>query len=167
MAQPHGNPVRLPDKTRGFLALGSNLGDREDNIKKAISALESHPGIHVLARSSLYNTAPVGYLNQGMFLNAAIEIETTLQPEELLNAALDIERKLGRVRGERWGPRTIDIDILTLENLVYESDRLSIPHPLMHQRRFVLEPLAEIAPEFRHPVLGLSVSEMLSVCMKA
>ncbi len=148
----------------GFLGLGSNLGHRKRNLENAIAALSSHPQIDVLSRSSFHDSAPVGNLNQGRFLNAVVKIETSLKPEELLDTLLAIEIELGRVRAEHWGPRTIDIDILTLHDLVYESKRLSIPHPLMHERRFVLEPLAEIAPDFRHPVLGSSITEMLSVC---
>jgi 2-amino-4-hydroxy-6-hydroxymethyldihydropteridine diphosphokinase len=152
---------------RGYLGLGSNLGNRKKNLKNAIEALRSHPGIHIMVESSFHDTTPVGYLYQNRFLNAVIEIQTTLDPEELLDNTLQIEQSLGRVRSERWGPRTIDIDILALDDLVYDSERLSIPHPLMHERRFVLEPLAEIAPAFRHPVFGSSISEMLSVCMEA
>jgi len=152
---------------RGYLGLGSNLADREKNLKNAIKALNSHPGIRVTAKSSFHNTAPVGYLHQNKFLNAVVEIETTLEPEELLDAVLLTEKNLGRVRREHWGPRIIDIDILALDNLVYDSERLSIPHPLMHERRFVLVPLAEIAPSFKHPVFQSDIAEMLSVCMEA
>lgn len=149
---------------RGFLGLGSNLGNRKANLQKAITALSSNPHIEILNVSSFHDTTPVGNLNQGRFLNAVVKIKTSLEPEELLDTLLRIESELGRVRTEHWGPRTIDIDILTLHDLVYESERLSIPHPLMHERRFVLEPLAEIAPRFRHPVFGASVTKMLSVC---
>jgi 2-amino-4-hydroxy-6-hydroxymethyldihydropteridine diphosphokinase len=164
---PQVSRLKAQGSKHGFLALGSNLEDRKKNLEKAVNALHSHNSIQVLATSSFYNTAPVGNPCQGRFLNAVVEIETTLEPEELLDATLDIEKNLGRVRTGRWGPRTIDIDILALDDLVYETDRLSIPHPLMHERRFVLEPLAEIAPGFRHPVFGASAAEMLSVCMEA
>jgi 2-amino-4-hydroxy-6-hydroxymethyldihydropteridine diphosphokinase len=154
-------------KSRGFLGLGSNMGDRQANLRKAMSVLSAHPGIRILRKSSFYDTAPEGLIHQNRFLNAVIEVETTLQPEELLHAILKIEESLGRVRKERWGPRTIDIDILAMGDLIYDSENLSIPHHLMHERRFVLEPLAEIAPDFRHPVFGISVGEMLSVCSEA
>jgi 2-amino-4-hydroxy-6-hydroxymethyldihydropteridine diphosphokinase len=152
---------------RGFLALGSNLGNRTKNLNSAIDALNSCPGIRVVRKSSFYETEPVGGPDQGRFLNGVIEIETTLEPEDLLKAALSIESSLGRVRREHWGPRTIDIDILTLGDLVYVSPRLSIPHPLMHERGFVLRPLLEIAPDFKHPVFGTSGSDLLSVCTDA
>jgi len=152
---------------RGFLALGSNLGNRAQNLKNAIDALHSREGIRVTRKSSFYETEPVGGPDQGKFLNSVIEIETTLEPEDLLKAVMSIENELGRVRREHWGPRTIDIDILTLDDLVYVSPTLSIPHPLMHERSFVLRPLLEIAPNFKHPVFGISGSDLLSVCMDA
>jgi 2-amino-4-hydroxy-6-hydroxymethyldihydropteridine diphosphokinase len=152
---------------KGFLALGSNLGNRAGNLRSAIAALNSRDGIRVLRESSFYETEPVGGPTQGMFLNAVIEIETTFEPENLLKAVLDIESSLGRVRREHWGPRTIDIDILTLGDLVYVSPTLSIPHPLMHERGFVLRPLLEIAPNFRHPVFGTSGSDLLGICLDA
>lgn len=152
---------------KGFLALGSNLGDRNKNLRNAIDALRSHPGIRVTKESSFYDTEPVGGPDQGRFLNAVVRIRTTLEPEELLNAVLGIENDLGRVRREHWGPRTIDIDILTLEDLVYVSPALSIPHPLMHEREFVLRPLLEIAPDFKHPVFGTTGADLLNVCLDA
>lgn len=164
MAKDPPNDTFARSMRRAFLALGSNMGEREANLKKAIAALGSHPQIGVLKESSFHDTAPVGNLRQGRFLNGVLEIKTTLGPEELLDAALEIESELGRVRTRRWGPRTIDIDILAMENLVYESPRLSIPHPLMHERSFVLEPLCEIAPDFIHPVLGTSIDQMLALC---
>lgn len=164
MGSLHDEFVPTRSKRRGFLALGSNLGDRHKNLRNAIAALRLSAGIQVVRISSFYDTLPVGNINQGRFLNAVIEIETPLQPEELLDIALQIENELGRVRAERWGPRIIDVDILALEDLVYESERLSIPHPLLHERKFVLQPLAEIAPGFRHPVFGTGITEMLSIC---
>ncbi len=160
------NKLPGPVRKRAFLGLGSNIGDRELYLRSAISELDSYSRIKVLKISSFHDTAPLGSARQGRFLNAVVEIETTLEPEQLLDAALDIEKRLGRIRAERWGPRTIDVDILTYGELVYESPRLSIPHPLMHERAFVLAPLAEIAPAFRHPVFGASVGNMLSVCSK-
>ena len=152
---------------KGFLALGSNLGNRAENLRNAIEALNSREGIRVTRKSSFYETEPVGGPDQGKFLNGVIEIKTTLEPEDLLKVVMNIESELGRVRREHWGPRTIDIDILTLDDLVYVSPTLSIPHPLMHERGFVLRPLLEIAPDFKHPVFGTSGSDLLSVCMDA
>ncbi len=150
---------------RGFLALGSNLANRAENLNSAINALNSHRRIRVLKKSSFYETEPVGGPDQGRFLNAVVEIETSLEPEDLLRTVLSIESDLGRVRREHWGPRTIDIDILTLDDLVYVSPTLSIPHPLMHERGFVLRPLLEIAPDFKHPVFGTSGLDLLNVCL--
>jgi len=147
-----------------YLGLGSNIGDRKSYLDGAISALKKETDITLARISSFYDTAPVGNVNQGRFLNAVIEIETRLKPEKLLDIIMDIENELGRVRTERWGPRTIDIDILTFGDLVYETERLSIPHPLMHERMFVLKPLAELAPAFRHPVFGATAAEMLKEC---
>jgi 2-amino-4-hydroxy-6-hydroxymethyldihydropteridine diphosphokinase len=160
---------KIPRSTArsGFLALGSNLGNRTKNLRNAINALNSQEGIRVVRESSFYETEPVGGPDQGRFLNGVIEIETTYEPENLLKIVLSIENELGRVRREHWGPRTIDIDILTLGDLVYVSPTLSIPHPLMHERGFVLRPLLEIAPDFKHPVFGASGSDLLNVCLDA
>lgn len=145
-----------------YIALGSNLGQREKNITAALTALEHTRGIVVDQVSSLYETNPVGGPeDQPKFINAAARLKTELPPERLLALLLQIEASLGRKRGEPWGPRTIDLDLLLYDDLVISEDGLSVPHPLMHERRFVMEPLAEIAPEVVHPTLGMSAKAIL------
>jgi len=144
-----------------FLALGSNIGDREANLRDAFNRLASDE-IRVLRRSSLYETAPQELLDQPWFLNAVVEIETSLFPMQLLQRIRDIERQMGRRRVAPKGPRNIDIDILFYGRSVIAAAELEVPHPRMAQRRFVLEPLAEIAPDFRHPVTGKTAGEMLA-----
>ena len=143
-----------------FLALGSNIGDREANLRNAVDRLASDE-IHVLRRSSLYETAPQEMLDQPSFLNAVVEVETSLFPMQLLARIREIEREIGRRRVAPKGPRNIDIDILFYGRSVITTQELEVPHPRLAQRRFVLEPLAEIAPDFRHPVTGKTASEML------
>jgi len=130
-----------------FLGLGSNIGQREANITAAITQLSEHPCIKITKTSSLYETRPVGFCDQPDFLNAVIEIDTSLSPEKLLDTCLSIELGLGRIRDIHWGPRIIDIDLLLFHDSVVQSDRLVLPHPRLHERSFVLVPLAEIAPE--------------------
>jgi 2-amino-4-hydroxy-6-hydroxymethyldihydropteridine diphosphokinase len=144
-----------------YLGLGSNLGDKAENLRLALRSLTSARGssVTLVAVSSLYRTEPVGYLNQDWFLNAAAHVDTLLSPRELLNRLISIERELGRVRTVRNGPRSIDLDILLWDELIVDEDDLSIPHPRLLERLFVLEPLAEIAPEVRHPSLGVSIAE--------
>lgn len=144
-----------------YLALGSNIGDREVNLREAVEHLESGD-IHVTARSSLYETAPQELLDQPSFLNAAVEIETSLFPMQLLARIREIERAMGRRRVTPKGPRNIDIDILFYGRSRIDTAELQVPHPRIAQRRFVLEPLAEIAPDFRHPVTGKTAREMLA-----
>ena len=136
---------------RAYLGLGANLGDREENIASAMGMLE-HEHTRVVRRSSLYETKPYGYPDQPDFMNCAAEISTLLSPGELMALCLDTELKLKRERKERWGPRTIDIDILLYDDLVTEDDLITIPHPDMTNRLFVLEPLSEIAPNAVHPL---------------
>jgi len=130
-----------------YLGLGSNLGDREGTLREAIRRLDSLSATHVLTVSSVIETPPWGYINQPAFLNMAVQITTSLTPEVLLAALQKIETTLGRVRSEKWGPRTLDIDILVYADEERNSATLSIPHPWLTNRRFVLLPLAEIAPD--------------------
>jgi 2-amino-4-hydroxy-6-hydroxymethyldihydropteridine diphosphokinase len=129
-----------------FIGIGSNLGNREDNCNDAIRRL-GRSGIEIIARSSMYETEPWGVTDQPKFINMVIRIGTTLEPSELLAALKEIERKMGRVDTGKWGPRVIDLDILLYGDLVIDEPDLTIPHPHMFERDFVLKPLSEIAPE--------------------
>ena len=148
-------------RVRTYLGLGSNVGDRELHLRRALDRL-STPGLRILRVSPIYETEPVDYANQRWFLNLVVEAETSLFPVQLLAHISRIERGLGRVRTVPKGPRTIDIDILLYGQRVVRSARLEIPHPRLAERRFVLAPLADLAPDLRHPVTGLAVREMLA-----
>ncbi|MGU3360964.1 2-amino-4-hydroxy-6-hydroxymethyldihydropteridine diphosphokinase [Methylobacterium sp. M6A4_1b] len=132
-----------------YLGLGSNIGDKATTLADAVARLADTPGIRVTARSSDYRTPPWGDTDQDWFLNAAIGIETSLTPHELLEAGLGIETAMGRVRERRWGPRVIDIDVLSYEGAAISDARLILPHRFVRERAFVLVPLAEIAPNLR------------------
>jgi 2-amino-4-hydroxy-6-hydroxymethyldihydropteridine diphosphokinase len=142
-----------------YLSLGSNMGDRGAHLHDAITRLQTVG--RVVSVSSFYETEPVEFTNQGWFLNCAVALETTETPEQVMAAILQIECEMGRLRLQEKGPRIIDIDILLFSDKIVDSAGLTIPHPAMHERRFVLEPLAEIAPEARHPVLKKTVRELL------
>ena len=143
-----------------YLALGSNLGDREANLRAAIARL-AESDVPVKRESPIYETEPVGYTEQRWFLNMVVEAETSLFPMQLLIRTGKIERLLGRVRSIPNGPRIIDIDILLYAHAVLRTQRLEIPHPRMHERRFVLAPLADLAPDLRHPLLHKSMRQIL------
>ena len=147
---------------RSYIGLGANLGGREAALRRAVAALDSHAGTVVLAVSELRETDPVGHLDQPRFVNAAVLVETELSARALLDVLLSIERELGRERrGERHGPRTIDLDLLLYGSDTIDEPGLSVPHPRLHERRFVLEPLADIDPALEIPGRG-SVSELLA-----
>jgi 2-amino-4-hydroxy-6-hydroxymethyldihydropteridine diphosphokinase len=147
---------------KAYLSLGSNVGDREEYIEQAIFLLEKVTGLKVTKRSTNYETAPEGSgtSKQPPFINAAVEVVTTLSPEKLLKVCQDIEATLGREKEVEWGPRTIDIDILLYEGAIRSDDSLQIPHPLLHERMFVLKPLREIAPNLVHPMLDKTIDQL-------
>lgn len=152
----HGEPERL-----AWVALGSNEGDRLGNMKTALSGLEEIG--KVVARSSIYATEPVGGPpGQDEYLNAVVVLETTLTPHAMLKALLDLEHRLGRVRDVRWGPRTMDLDLLAHGESNLDDPVATVPHPRLHHRPFVLVPLAEVSPGWAHPVTGKSVEELLA-----
>lgn len=144
-----------------YLALGTNIGERETHLEKAVQALNDHPLIQVKRVSSLYETEPVGFLDQAKFLNQVLECQVKLSPEELIQATQEIEKQLGRKKTFVNGPRIIDIDILLYERVELDAPELTIPHPRMHLRAFVLVPLEELAPDLIIPGVGKRVSECL------
>lgn len=146
---------------RVYVGIGSNLGDREFLIRKAVESLRQLPQTNVSGVSSLYDTEPVGETEQPPFLNAVAWIETELLPRELLWQMLLIEKRMGRVRSKRWGPRSIDLDLLFYDDELIEEPDLQVPHPEAHRRAFVLYPLLELDPNFRHPVTGETVRRMI------
>ena len=148
---------------RVYLGLGGNLGNPARQLAAARRALEK-VGVHILKKSSLYETEPMGCASQPWFINQVLEVETEASPKELLTLAKEIERKGGRRPGPRNGPRKIDIDILIMDGVILRTDSLTVPHPRLAGRRFVLLPLAEIAPRLLHPVLGKTVRVLLRDC---
>ena len=147
-----------------YLSLGSNSGDRLQFLKGAIKKIEESAKISIKKVSSVYETEPVGHKEQGRFLNLVLQVQTSLDPLPLLEHLLAIEDQMGRERKAKWGPRNIDVDLLLYDNQLVHSDRLIIPHPQMHKRRFVLIPLAEIAPQLLHPLLKKSAPQLLEGC---
>jgi 2-amino-4-hydroxy-6-hydroxymethyldihydropteridine diphosphokinase len=143
-----------------YLGLGSNLGDRAGYLRRARENLA--PEVKLLRASSVYETPPWGYSDQPAFLNQVVEVQTDLEPEALLAKLKGIESELGRVKNFRYGPRCIDLDILFYEHCVYQSERLTIPHPSLAERAFVLVPMNELAPNFIHPLLHKPISELLA-----
>ncbi|RBP37041.1 2-amino-4-hydroxy-6-hydroxymethyldihydropteridine diphosphokinase [Garciella nitratireducens] len=135
--------------SRVFLGLGSNLGNKKQNLQQALEFLKNHPKIEIIKISSYYETKPIGYQNQDWFINMVVMIDTTLNPYALLEVCNTIEKKLKRKRVIRWGPRTIDVDILLYQGYLSHNEKLTIPHPRMTQRAFVMIPLYEIAPNIK------------------
>ena len=147
--------------TLAYVGIGANLGPREETLRRAVELLGRADGVEVVGVSELRETDPVGVVDQPPFLNGAVSVETTLSPRVLLDLLLEVERSLGRVRGERWGPRVVDLDLLVYGIEVLDEPGLHVPHPRLHERRFALEPLAEINPELEIPVRG-TVSALLA-----
>lgn len=152
--------------TAAYIALGSNLGDSRAHLAQAVDALSRLPGTRVTAQSRLYRTPPWGVLEQPDFLNAVVAIDTSLAPHDLLDAMLAIERAAGRIRDQRWGPRTLDLDLLYMQGVSLHDERLTLPHPRIAERAFVLLPLNDVAPALDIPGQGI-VSDLLSVMEQA
>ncbi|MBL7211757.1 MAG: 2-amino-4-hydroxy-6-hydroxymethyldihydropteridine diphosphokinase [Desulfobacteraceae bacterium] len=144
-----------------FIGIGSNLGDKLKNCLKSIELIHGLSKCHLVAKSDFYRTEPVGVEGQDWYANGAISLKTDLSAQELLTCLLEIEEGMGRVRRSKWGPRTIDLDILLFGRDIVNEEDLAIPHPLMHQRRFVLVPMVQLAPDLVHPVLGKTMSQLL------
>ncbi|AUN16929.1 2-amino-4-hydroxy-6-hydroxymethyldihydropteridine diphosphokinase [Clostridium botulinum] len=142
-----------------YVAFGSNIGEKESYIKRALEKIEER-GMKIIKVSSIYETEPYGVLDQDSFLNGVVKIETNLTPEDLIGELLNIEKQLDRVRERRWGPRTIDLDIIFYDDLIINEKNLVIPHKDMENREFVLKPLCDIDENFIHPVLKKSVREL-------
>jgi len=149
-------------RERIFLSLGSNVGRRPDNLRRALNLLLAEPGVAVVTTSQLYSTSPVGYTTQRDFLNGVVELRSRLGPRDLLRRLGEIETRMGKSTPFRNGPRRIDIDLVLYGSRVIRERGLLVPHPRMHERRFVLEPLVELAPRFLHPVLRRTMARLLA-----
>ena len=147
-----------------YLGLGSNVGERHRFLQRAMEQLRGIEAVRLVWVSPVYETEPYGKKEQDPFLNAVVQIGTELPPESLFQELKRIEAAVGRTPGERWGPREIDIDILVYDGLVHQSETLKVPHPDLEQRKFILVPLNDIAPDLIHPVSGLTVSDMVRGC---
>jgi 2-amino-4-hydroxy-6-hydroxymethyldihydropteridine diphosphokinase len=161
-AKPAAVVKKAPIKVKkgphmAYIGIGSNVGDREEYIEQAIFLLTKTPGVKVIKKSTNYETDAEGPGDQPSYLNAAVQISTVLDPYKLLDSLHETENALGREREVEWGPRTIDLDILLYDDLILSDDKLQVPHPLMHERLFVLKPLSEIAPNVIHPALERSI----------
>jgi len=148
-----------------YIGIGSNLGNRHENCLRAIDLLQKK-GVTVKNRSSMYETEPWGVKNQPRFINMVVQVETALEPNELLNLLKSIEKEMGRVDYFHWGPRIIDLDILLFNNTVLSEETIKIPHPFLHEREFVLRPLNEIAPDVIHPLFHRSIDELTKRLLK-
>lgn len=146
-------------KHTAFVALGSNLGDREANLKRAVELLKQH-GVDVVKVSTFIETEPYGVTDQPRFLNGACMVKTELEPLELLRLLLSVEKEMGRVRLRHWGERNIDLDLLLFEDVLMDTEELRLPHPDMANRDFVMLPLAELAPDLKHPILQKTMLEL-------
>jgi 2-amino-4-hydroxy-6-hydroxymethyldihydropteridine diphosphokinase len=146
-----------------FLLIGGNLGERENNLQQAAQLIEAECG-DIISISSVYETAAWGFTDQPAFLNQVLVLNTEMEAEALMRTLLHIEHEMGRTRGQKLGPRLIDIDILLFDNLVHHSADLTLPHPAMHLRRFALVPLAEVAATKHHPLLNKTITELLTDC---
>jgi len=144
-----------------YIGIGSNLGTPKKNCTKAIEKISSAKDIKIISKASFYQTEPIGGVQQGWFVNSAIEIETDLSPENLLSVLLNLELAMGRTRKEKWGPRLIDLDLLFYGNLVLENKSLTLPHPEIQNRKFVLTPMSEIAENLIHPTLKKTIKTLL------
>ena len=151
----------MSQKARAFIGAGANLDEPVRQIQRALDELEKSPGVRLGAVSSLYRTQPMGPIAQPPFINAVFSLECGMSPKDLLALLLSVEEKMGRIRRERWGPRVIDLDLLFYDDAIISGQGLEVPHPRLHERRFILTPLVEIAPDVVHPILKKSASDLL------
>jgi 2-amino-4-hydroxy-6-hydroxymethyldihydropteridine diphosphokinase len=150
------------ENTIAYIGIGSNVGNKALNCRYSIDKIDQLPGCHVTACSALFKTEPVGVTGQNWYVNCISQVTTTQRPTQLLKNLMKIESAMGRVRKKRWEARIIDLDILLFGEEIIESNNLVIPHPLLHKRRFVLEPLVQLAPDLMHPVLQLTIRQLLN-----